>query len=124
MFSFAFISGALAVVLGAFAAHGLKEKLSPELLKTFETAVRYQFYHTFAMVIAAFLLAKTSHHWPLYAGYCFGAGIILFCGSLYILSTQGITNLPPMRWLGPLTPVGGLFFILGWVALLISVLKK
>jgi uncharacterized membrane protein YgdD (TMEM256/DUF423 family) len=92
----------LAVALGAFAAHGLKARLSPEMLTIFETGVRYQVYHALGL----FALAATRG--PNKAGWCFVAGIALFSGSLYLLALTGI------RKLGMITPIGGLFFLAGW----------
>jgi uncharacterized membrane protein YgdD (TMEM256/DUF423 family) len=93
----------LDVALGAFAAHGLKARLTPEMLTVFETGVRYQAYHALALLLLAALRG------PDKAGWCFLAGIILFSGSLYALAASGI------RWLGAITPIGGLFFLAGWV---------
>lgn len=92
----------LAVALGAFAAHGLKARLSPEMLQVFETAVRYQAYHALA------LLALGAARGPDRAGWCFVAGVVLFSGSLYALALSGV------RWLGAITPLGGVLFLAGW----------
>jgi uncharacterized membrane protein YgdD (TMEM256/DUF423 family) len=106
---------ALAVMLGAFGAHGLKTRLTPELLVTFETGVRYHFYHAlglFAVALAASLLPDTL---PLrWAGYLMVAGIVLFSGSLYALSLTGV------RGLGIITPFGGVAFIAGWLLLALA----
>lgn len=108
------LSGLLAVTLGAFGAHGLKGKVTPELLLAFQTGVQYQFYHTLALMAVALLLLRFPQlsllHW---AGWVFVAGILLFSGSLYTLTFGG------PRWLGPVTPVGGLCFMAGWVLLLL-----
>ena len=112
------LSGALAVILGAFGAHALKTKLSPDQLQTFETGVRYQMYHTFALIAVALLLERYSNNLLNYSGYLFIIGIILFSGSLYLLAIAGWT------WLGPVTPFGGLSFIIGWILFLITFLKK
>lgn len=110
------------VVLGAFGAHGLKNAhLAPELIQTYEVGVRYQFYHAFALIVV-FILQKindsesrkqvifTGLNW---AGRCFVVGIALFSGSLYLLACR--EWLPfPVLWAGPLTPLGGVFFIVGW----------
>lgn len=105
-------NGFLAVSLGAFAAHGLKARLSAELLATFQTGVQYHMYHALAL-FGTGLLAL---HFPASsaargAGYAFLAGIVLFSGSLYVLSLSGI------RWLGAITPLGGVAFLLGWALL-------
>ena len=119
---FSGFSGAMAVAFGAMGAHFLKAKLDTGFfteinLQTFETAVKYQIYHSIAlMVIAAFsdkLKDKLFHK----AGYCFMIGIVLFSGSLYLLSTAGLLGLTSIHWLGPITPIGGLFFIAGWILL-------
>ena len=99
---------ALAVAAGAFGAHMLKAILEPPMLAVFETAARYQMYHALGM-IAVGLAGKIDGCPQLArAGWCFAAGILLFCGSLYGVSLLGI------RWLGAMTPVGGLAFIAGW----------
>jgi uncharacterized membrane protein YgdD (TMEM256/DUF423 family) len=116
--------GAASVILGAFAAHGLKAVLSPEYLSAFETAVRYQFYHAFALIAVAVLTEKISNKWVHWAGNCFIAGIILFCGSLYLLTALRISETGGARFAGMITPVGGVFLIAGWVCLLIGVSSK
>lgn len=106
----------VAVVLGAFAAHFLKTRLSSELLQTFEVGVRYQMYHSFALFFIAFL-SNVNNSWVLTsAGISFCSGIIFFSGSLYLLSFGFFSS-----WVGPLTPIGGGFFILGWLFLASSV---
>lgn len=98
----------LAVAAGAFGAHMLKSMLEPAMLTVFETAARYQMYHSLGMVATG--LAGRAFDCPQVAraGWCFAAGMILFCGSLYCVSLLGI------RWLGAITPIGGLAFIAGW----------
>lgn len=123
---FASMSGAIAVALGAMGAHFLKEKIAPESLAAFETAVRYQMYHSFAL-IAVFLLADKFQGKSLaLAGQLFIAGIILFCGSLYFLSLRSLMGIQDgdMRWVGAITPFGGLAFIGGWLTLFIAVLRN
>ncbi|MDH5365349.1 MAG: DUF423 domain-containing protein [Cyclobacteriaceae bacterium] len=116
--SIAAISGALAVGLGAFGAHALKAKLeATERLSTYQTAVQYHFYHTFALLAIGLLLYKTQSSWLNYSSYMMIAGILFFSGSLYALCLSGV------RWLGAITPIGGIFFILGWLFLLMGVLK-
>lgn len=123
-FSTASILGAIAVMLGAFGAHVLKEKLSPELLATFETGVRYQFYHVIALFIAGIIIKESKNKLLYYSGYCFMTGILFFSGSLYLISTHEIIGLTNYKWLGPVTPIGGLCFITGWVCMLSAILKK
>ena len=115
--------GALSVALGAFAAHGLKQMLSTENLQIFETAVRYQFYHVFALLAAGILYKEFPGKFMLWAGKLFIAGIIIFSGSLYLLCYVK-HNQMPLNWLGAITPFGGAAFIAGWVMLFWAVLKR
>ncbi len=115
--SFAFLFGALAVALGAFAAHKLRELVPPDAVSVFETGVRYQFYHVFALLAVAIVSERFPGKWMNWAGYCFIAGIVLFSGSLYALTMLRINNADGFRAIGILTPVGGLFFIAGWLLL-------
>lgn len=112
------ISGALAVMLGAFGAHSLKALLSPEQLQTFETGVRYQFYHTFALLFTGWLATTRPSKLINMAGASFVAGICCFSGSLYILSVRSLLGIENLSLIGPVTPIGGLFFIIGWILLL------
>lgn len=107
------VLGMLAVTLGAFGAHGLKKIVPPETIATFETGVRYQFYHTLALLAVALLLQKFPVRSMHYAGICFIAGIILFSGSLYTLTAITATGTAGLRGIGAITPFGGLFFITG-----------
>jgi uncharacterized membrane protein YgdD (TMEM256/DUF423 family) len=115
------IMGALAVTLGAFGAHGLKKIVPPETVATFETGVRYQFYHTFALLAVAILFEKFSARSLKIAGICFITGIVLFSGSLYILTLLQATNTVGLRGIGAITPIGGLFFITGWILLFLGI---
>ncbi|WP_462255333.1 DUF423 domain-containing protein [Ferruginibacter sp.] len=110
---------AVAVICGAFGAHFLKTKLSAEGLQTFETAVRYQFYHAFALLVTGILYKEFSNKLLKWAGNLFIAGIILFSGSLYIL-----TAVQSVKWIGAITPFGGLCFITGWILLAAGITKK
>lgn len=114
-----FLLGALSVILGALGAHSLKKILSPESLELFETAVKYQFYHVMALFAAGILYRYAQHKMVIWAGRFFLAGILLFCGSLYIMSFI----LPEGKKLGMITPVGGVFFITGWLLLFNAVSK-
>lgn len=118
LFGFAAVSGFVMVAMGAFGAHGLKDKLAPNLMSAFETGVHYQAIHTLAII--ACCLAATQFEksiWFHYAAIGFAVGIVLFSGSLYGLA------LTSLKWLGPVTPIGGLFFLAGWAMLLTAVIK-
>jgi uncharacterized membrane protein YgdD (TMEM256/DUF423 family) len=108
------IAGFVGVALGAFAAHGLKSTLAPGLLAVFETAVRYQMYHVFAIIAAAWGWARWQHKIFAFAGWMFVAGIVIFSGSLYVLALTGA------RWSGAITPFGGLALLTGWLCLAIG----
>lgn len=115
---FSAISGAIAVGLGAFGAHALKERLeSTGNLATYQTAVQYQFYHTIALLLIGILMTKHSVQWLNYSAYLMMTGIIIFSGSLYILAIGNI------KWMGAITPIGGLAFILGWSCLAFAIWK-
>lgn len=105
------VAGFLGVALGAFGAHALKATLPPDMLAVFETGVRYQMYHVFALVAAAWAWARWPHRIFAVAGGLFIAGILLFSGSLYLLAFTGL------RALGAITPLGGLAFLAGWLCL-------
>jgi uncharacterized membrane protein YgdD (TMEM256/DUF423 family) len=122
--SIAALLGALSVALGAFAAHKLKEITGPETVAIFETGVRYQFYHVFALLFVALLSEKIANKWMVWAGNCFITGIILFSGSLYVLTALKIAEFSHLQLVGIATPVGGLFFIAGWLFLWVGVTKK
>ena len=104
----------LGVAAGAFGAHGLKGRLSPEMLDVFETAARYQMYHALGLLAVAWAAARWPQPAVTLAGWCMVAGIVVFSGSLYVLSVTGI------RWLGAITPLGGLAFMAGWLALALA----
>jgi uncharacterized membrane protein YgdD (TMEM256/DUF423 family) len=110
--------GGLGVALGAFGAHGLEERLTSDALSTYETAARYQMYHALALLAVAYAVS----HWPdsnlpTAAGWLFIAGIVLFSGSLYLLSITDI------KWLGAIAPLGGAAFIAGWLCLALTAWK-
>lgn len=111
------ISGALGVMLGAFGAHGLKDKLSEEMLKVWQTGVEYHFYHTFALLTVGLLALKFQSGLLTSSGWSFLVGILIFSGSLYALSLSGV------KILGAITPIGGLAFIVGWILLAVTVIK-
>jgi uncharacterized membrane protein YgdD (TMEM256/DUF423 family) len=122
--SVAALLGALSVALGAFAAHKLREIVSQDTVSIFETGVRYQFYHVFALLFVALLSVRISNKWMIWAGNCFIMGIILFCGSLYALTALRIAESSHLTLVGIATPIGGVFFIAGWLFLWIAVTKK
>jgi uncharacterized membrane protein YgdD (TMEM256/DUF423 family) len=115
--------GALSVVLGAFAAHKLKEILEASLLQTFETAVKYQMYHALALLAVGILYKDFSSKQLVWSGWSFIAGTVLFSGSLYLLCFIKHQNLSA-TWVGAITPFGGLFFIAGWLLLAIGISKS
>ncbi len=110
------ILGGLSVAFGAFASHALKQKLTERALEIWETAIQYQMYHVLALILVALLLTRTKNPDPFLttAGIAFIVGIALFSGSLYALSLSGI------KWLGAITPLGGVAFIIGWGCLAVS----
>lgn len=115
---FAAASGLLAVLLGAFAAHGLKGRLNPELLNAFQTGVSYQMSHTLALLAVLLVLpAVAEPKWLLWSAAGFVLGIICFSGSLYMLALTGV------KWFGPVTPLGGLLLMAGWGCLLVAAWK-
>ena len=109
------VAGLLAVALGAFGAHGLKQRLTPDLLAVYQTGVQYHMYHALALLAVGVLLAQAPASSALrWSGWLFIAGIVVFSGSLYLLSLTGV------RWLGAITPLGGAAFLAGWAALAIA----
>jgi uncharacterized membrane protein YgdD (TMEM256/DUF423 family) len=116
--------GAIAVALGAFGAHGLKEIVPPETVTTFQTGVQYQMYHALALLVVGILFEKFSDKWMKWAGACFITGIILFSGSLYLLTAFKAADQVGLKGIGIITPFGGVFFILGWLFLLMGIIKK
>lgn len=137
------IFGGLAVAIGAFGAHGL-ERITTDarpdgprqndfvglafgrekILHSFQTGVQYQMYHALALLAVAILFDKLNSSLMKWVGICFIAGIILFSGSLYLLTVLKIQGSTAVKFVGPITPLGGLFFVAGWLCLLIAVLKK
>jgi len=116
--------GALSVILGAFGAHGLKKLIDDHALTIYETAVRYQFYHVFALALVGILYKEYSSKLLYFAGVFFIIGIGLFSGSLYLLTYKVAANSDGFNWAGPVTPIGGLFFIIGWICLALGIRKK
>ena len=111
------VSGLIGVAMGAFGAHGLRSKLPDNLMSAFETGVQYQLIHTLAVIACCILAVQFRTVWFHYAASSFLLGILLFSGSLYGLALTG------MKWLGPVTPLGGLMFLAGWILMLIAVVR-
>lgn len=109
------LSALVSVAAGAFGAHALRSPLTPELLAVFETAARYQMYHALGLLAVAWATSRWPGALPVWAGWLFVAGTVLFSGSLYILSLTGI------RWWGAVTPFGGVAFLIGWMCLVLTI---
>ncbi len=116
--------GVLAVITGAFGAHGLKAVITSAQLETWHTGVQYNFYHVFALLFLS-TFGRFKNNLIVSSYYFFTFGIILFSGSLYLLATKDVLGLNPgfARVIGPITPIGGLLFILGWIALALAALR-
>jgi uncharacterized membrane protein YgdD (TMEM256/DUF423 family) len=112
------VSGFIAVAAGAMGAHELKSRLEPDLFQHFETAARYQIYHALALLAVGLWSSRATSMAARLAGFAFGIGTLLFSGSLYALALSG------ERWLGAVTPWGGLAFLLGWAALAVAALRR
>jgi len=108
------VAAFLAVTLGAFGAHGLRARLSPEMMAVFQTGVQYHMYHALALILVAGILGHLTGWLIRMAGWCFVGGIVLFSGSLYALAMTGVTVL------GAITPIGGLLFLIGWACLALA----
>jgi len=117
-FALGAVSAFISVAAGAFGAHGLRGRLAPDLLAVFETGARYQMYHALALLAVAWAMTR----WPgallAWAGWLFVLGTVLFSGSLYALALSGV------RWLGAITPLGGLAFLAGWACLALSAARR
>jgi len=111
------VAGAVGVALGAFGAHGLKSRVSPEMLAVFEVGVRYQMVHALGLLAVGWAAGRWPGATVSASGWLFLAGIVIFSGSLYVMTFTGA------RWLGAITPLGGLAFISGWVCLAVASMK-
>lgn len=119
MISASAVAGFLAVGLGAFGAHGLKNRLDADMMAVYQTAVQYHFYHTLALLAVGLLIQFGGSNTALkVSGWSFALGILVFSGSLYALALSGV------RVLGAITPIGGLMFLVGWAALLVASLRS
>lgn len=115
----AVISGLMAVVIGAFGAHGLKHRVAEDLLVVYQTGVQYHFYHTLALLVVGILMLQYPQSVLLnWSGGLFVAGIVIFSGSLYLLALTGV------RWLGAITPIGGLAFIAAWLTMAVAIYRN
>ena len=113
------LSGFTSVALGAFAAHGLKNRLSSELLGVFQTGVQYQMFHTLALLAVVLMMAQgINSTWLKVTSYSWLLGMLFFSGSLYVLALTGT------KWLGAITPLGGLLFLIGWLSLALTAWKE
>jgi uncharacterized membrane protein YgdD (TMEM256/DUF423 family) len=108
----------LSVVLGAFAAHGIKSKISPDMMVVFQTGVQYQFYHALALILIGLLMKQMPSSLLVWSAGLIAVGIVFFSGSLYMLALTG------NKVFGPITPLGGVFFIIGWVLMFVSIVKS
>ena len=118
------ILGAVAVILGALGAHALKNVLTPEQLLSFETGVKYQMYHALLLVILSLAIKPTSSKYLLTAVNLIFLGVILFSGSIYLLTIKNILGMEFLKFVGPITPIGGILIVVGWVLLILEGLKK
>ena len=119
----AFVLCGLAVALGAFGAHGLKRLVSPLQIETFKTGVQYHFYHAFAIALAVVVSQFNDSQRLRHALRYFASGIFFFSGSLYALTFAEVAGTDGVRWLGAITPIGGFFFIYGWLSLAYATYK-
>ncbi|MDB5865040.1 MAG: hypothetical protein JWO70_2846 [Betaproteobacteria bacterium] len=117
-FAIGSFSAFIAVAAGAFGAHGLRSRITPDLLAVFEVAVRYQMFHALALLACAWACTKWPGTLVTTAGWLFVAGTVVFSGSLYVLSLTGV------RWLGAITPIGGLALLAGWLCLAIAAIRS
>jgi uncharacterized membrane protein YgdD (TMEM256/DUF423 family) len=116
LFRWSFALIAFTIALGALGAHALKELITANALGVYQTAIQYQFIHAFALLLLALGMRRLNEEATIWAVRFFIGGLVLFCGSLYILSTKELTLLDSeIKWVGPLTPIGGLSFIAGWL---------
>lgn len=114
----------LGVALGAFGAHGLKKLVPPETVSSYQTGVQYQMYHAFALLIVGILCERFSRNLINWSGAFFVLGIVLFSGSLYLLSSLKAMNKVGVSGIGIVTPIGGLMFLVGWILLLVAIIRK
>ena len=111
------------VTLGAFGAHGLKDLLPADKLQTYNTGITYHFYHLLAICISTLVFIHSNGKFVKISIWLFLAGIIMFSGSLYLLACREVLGIVNYKWIGPITPIGGVFFILGWVFLALEITR-
>ncbi len=116
--------GAVGVALGAFAAHGLKKVATEQVIAVFETGVKYQMYHVFALLATGILYNYFTNKFIKNAGIFFMIGILLFSGSLYLYTCKEVMNIPSLSWVVFITPLGGVSFIAGWILLALGIKWK
>lgn len=122
-FTAAAVLGCLAVALGAFGAHALKTMVTEQMLNAYETGVRYQFYHVFALALTGLCIKQYPQPYFNTAGRLFITGIILFSGSLYAMTWLDAAGITGLKWIGAITPLGGLAFIAAWIFLALGFQK-
>lgn len=115
--------GALAVIIGAFGAHALKAQVSSDMLGVFDTGVKYQFYHAFAIILSGVLFKQYTHQNLIRAAIFFSIGILCFSGSVYFIATKEIHQIG-IGIFGLITPIGGLMFIVGWILMILSIRNR
>jgi len=118
------LTGAIAVSLGAFGAHALKQIVPPDTVSTFQTGVQYQMYHSLALLATGIIYERYPVKFIKWAGVCFIWGIVLFSGSLYFLTLLKATATVGLQGAGVITPFGGLFFIAAWLFLLLGITRR
>src|SRR6476659_6286628 len=118
------VLGGLAVALGAFGAHGLKKLVPPETVATYQTGVQYQMYHALALILVGMLTERTANSFLNYSGLLFLGGVVFFSGSLYLIVSMQAMNKAIPTYIGIITPLGGLLFIIGWILLLLGIIRK
>jgi uncharacterized membrane protein YgdD (TMEM256/DUF423 family) len=118
------VLGAIAVILGAFGAHSLKTRITAEQLAVYQTGVQYHFYHTFAIALAVIASQFIDNQWIARSFAFFILGILIFSGSLYLMTFIKTLDTEGGKWLGAITPIGGLFFILGWLSFAFGISKS
>lgn len=118
------IFGAVGVILGAIGSHWLKDRLNYWELNSFDTGVRYQLFHTLTLLALVLLMEKLNYPLLTWSGCAFIAGIFLFSGSIYLLSIKNLFHIYGSQFLGPITPIGGLLLIIGWVLIAITAIQE